>query len=325
MKFAAGLYEPHLEIREHLIPAGEEWSPRLIGWSLIFVNGGCGYWMQKDTSFEIEAGATLLIGPDFKKGAFRASQLRTMRLEVLPINLGRLIGLFSLVEQNSFAAAAARDESGFKVFPPTSELAQRMRELCATQNRRGASYRLKLLQVFLEAVGIEPKPEASVRDADDAASRLEEFLARTPTGDLVNMRITDVARHTRCGPRHLSRLFHEIFKISFREKITQLRLAKARELLATTDLKIVEVAFESGYQSVSLFSLMFSRQYGLSPGRWRQKYRNDRANATRKVSKPARSISEEPTTPIHIKQILAPPSQPSISPGNCSSPIPLSL
>jgi methylphosphotriester-DNA--protein-cysteine methyltransferase len=45
----------------------------------------------------------------------------------------------------------------------------------------------------------------------------------------------------------------------------------ARELLATSNSKVVEVALESGYKSLSMFNLMFTRRFGTSPGRWRQK------------------------------------------------------
>lgn len=62
----------------------------------------------------------------------------------------------------------------------------------------------------------------------------------------------------------------EVVGVSFRDKQTELRLSRARELLATTKGKIVDVALESGYQSLSLFNLMFSRRFGMSPGRWRQ-------------------------------------------------------
>jgi AraC-like DNA-binding protein len=34
---------------------------------------------------------------------------------------------------------------------------------------------------------------------------------------------------------------------------------------------VVEVALESGYKSLSLFNLMFTRRFGTSPGRWRQR------------------------------------------------------
>jgi AraC-like DNA-binding protein len=63
--------------------------------------------------------------------------------------------------------------------------------------------------------------------------------------------------------------------MSFRDKRAEVQLGRARELLATSKSKIVEVALESGYKSLSLFNLMFTRRFGTSPGRWREKYRNN--------------------------------------------------
>jgi AraC-like DNA-binding protein len=62
--------------------------------------------------------------------------------------------------------------------------------------------------------------------------------------------------------------------MSFRDKRAELRLARARELLATSNSKVVEVALESGYKSLSLFNLMFARRFGTSPGKWRQQHGN---------------------------------------------------
>jgi AraC-like DNA-binding protein len=59
--------------------------------------------------------------------------------------------------------------------------------------------------------------------------------------------------------------------MSFRAKRAEIRLGRARELLATGNSKMVHIALESGYKSLSSFNLMFSRQFGISPGRWRQK------------------------------------------------------
>jgi two-component system response regulator YesN len=72
-----------------------------------------------------------------------------------------------------------------------------------------------------------------------------------------------------CSARHLNRLFREEMGASFREKQIELRLARACELLATSNAKVVEVALESGYQSSSVFSELFKKHFGLSPGQWR--------------------------------------------------------
>ena len=88
----------------------------------------------------------------------------------------------------------------------------------------------------------------------------------------------------RCTTRHLNRIFNEVVGMSFREKHTELRLARACDLLATTQAKVVDVALESGYQSLSLFNSMFTRRFGVSPGKWRENLRQEKPPAPRRVN-----------------------------------------
>jgi len=78
---------------------------------------------------------------------------------------------------------------------------------------------------------------------------------------------------------------------SFRDKRAELRLAQACDLLASTELKIVDVALESGFQSLSLFNLMFARRFGISPGRWRQKHLENKLAAARAPRKGTSLVS----------------------------------
>jgi transcriptional regulator GlxA family with amidase domain len=84
----------------------------------------------------------------------------------------------------------------------------------------------------------------------------------------------ELAKIIHCTPRHLSRVFNDVAGTSFREKRSEIRLSRARELLATSQSKVVSVAFKSGFKSLSLFNRMFTRRFGISPGRWRQKMEN---------------------------------------------------
>ena len=117
-----------------------------------------------------------------------------------------------------------------------------------------------------------PRPEIPA-DAPtenvDAKDRLQELLEQMPASELINLSLSDLARKAQCTPRHLGRLFREELGMSFRAKQSKIRLERACELLATTESKIVDVALESGYQSLSLFNLIFKRSYGVSPGKWR--------------------------------------------------------
>jgi transcriptional regulator GlxA family with amidase domain len=55
--------------------------------------------------------------------------------------------------------------------------------------------------------------------------------------------------------------------------LTQHRVSHAQRLLATTDRKIVHVALESGFGSISRFNDAFRRGCGCSPREYRQQHR----------------------------------------------------
>jgi AraC-like DNA-binding protein len=268
------IYEPHLVIREFPVPPGGEWVPRSPGWSLMQITQGTGYCLQPQLSRELETGTVLLVA-GHAPGSIRASQLGGLSLFSFNVIPTRLTGLITLGEQDFLTLAAARMEFSFRILPPHHPVAVKMRELCAGGNSSSLLFRLNLLQLFVEAFGQELQQAASNWEIADARERLRVLLEQTPPAELLEMNFDELARNTHCTPRHLSRIFRELIGMSFRDKRAELRLTRARDLLATSKSKVVEVALESGYKSLSLFNLMFTRHFGTSPGRWRQKHWNN--------------------------------------------------
>lgn len=265
------LYELHLAVREFSVPPGGEWQPKLSGWSLIQVRSGTGYWLQAQSSRELEPGMVLLIA-DHVAGSIRASQLGGVSLSAFSVFPTRLTGLITLEELTLFASVASRKELSLQILSPQHPVALKMKDLCASENRHGLLFRLNLLQLFVEASAHELKSAVSERETSDARERLRIILSEAPPEELLEISFKKLARVTRCTPRHLGRIFAELVGMSFRDKCAELRLERARGLLASSNSKIVDVALESGYKSLSLFNLMFVRRFGTSPGKWRQKY-----------------------------------------------------
>lgn len=280
-------YQPHLALREFSVPPGGEWVPRSTGWSLIQIERGTGYFLQSQSSQELETGTVLLVA-GATQGRIRASQLSELGLYAFSVIPSRLTGLITMGEQDFLERATARKDFSIRIFAPHNPVAAKMMELRANENPGGLLVRLRLLQFFAEAMGDELGQAASVWEAADARERLQVLLEQTPSADLLEMNFIELARRTHCTSRHLSRIFRELVGMSFRDKRAELRLTRARDLLATSKSKVVEVALESGYKSLSLFNLMFTRHFGTSPGRWRQKYRNS-GNG-----KPVRGKSAQP-------------------------------
>jgi AraC-like DNA-binding protein len=209
----------------------------------------------------------------------------------------RLTGLITLNEQDFLKDAAAQTGLAFQVFPSSGPVARRMKDLRSDGNANGLMFRLSLLQLFVEIFDgkLDQTETESPQDSRDARDRLRAFLATAPPDVLSEMSFDELARVTRCTPRHLSRIFFEQMGMSFSDKRAEIRLSRACELLATSKSKVVEVAFESGYKSLSLFNQMFTRRFGVSPGKWRDRYRagggsrsRGGGNATRREAEAAR-------------------------------------
>jgi AraC-like DNA-binding protein len=279
------LYEPHLTIKESSISPGKEWLPRLSDWSLIQVEEGMGYWLQAHSSIDLKNGTVLLVYGD-GQGRIRASQLNSMSLYSFSVTPARLTGLITLSEQDFLKQAAAQSELAFQIFPAASPVAIRMRELYTSNNPNGLLFRLTLLQLFVEIFGKRLEQSVPPQKDGDARERLRTFLMTVSPDTLSEMSFEELARITRCTPRHLSRIFCELTGMSFCDKRAEIRLGRARELLATSQSKVVEVAFESGYKSLSLFNQMFTRRFGISPGKWRQKNSASRISDSRRTGLP---------------------------------------
>ena len=69
---------------------------------------------------------------------------------------------------------------------------------------------------------------------------------------------------------YVSKVFSVKLKYSFREYINELRIAKAKDLLRKTDMKIVNIMLECGFKNQSSFNRIFSEKCGISPKKYKQ-------------------------------------------------------
>jgi AraC family transcriptional regulator len=78
-----------------------------------------------------------------------------------------------------------------------------------------------------------------------------------------------LARVAGFSPFHFHRLFRSLTEETLSDMVVRLRLERAATLLrATPKLSVTEAAFECGFKSVSVFSRLFKKQYGLTARQW---------------------------------------------------------
>lgn len=72
--------------------------------------------------------------------------------------------------------------------------------------------------------------------------------------------------------RRLTDIFKQTYGVTPREYADALRLQTAQRLLVQTDDRIIDVAFQAGFSSLSAFNRFFKRQTGQTPSAYRKEY-----------------------------------------------------
>lgn len=74
------------------------------------------------------------------------------------------------------------------------------------------------------------------------------------------------------SPEHLIRTFQKYLSMTPNTYINAKRLNYATNLLLHSDHSILDIAYESGFQSESTFFHNFQKEYGVSPGKFRKQH-----------------------------------------------------
>ena len=76
---------------------------------------------------------------------------------------------------------------------------------------------------------------------------------------------------------HFLRLFRQAFNQTPHQYLIERRIEKAKELLMADELRVTDVCFEVGFQSLGSFSSLFHKCVGHSPNIYREKSRQTKA------------------------------------------------
>src|SRR5205809_5700344 len=87
-----------------------------------------------------------------------------------------------------------------------------------------------------------------------------------------------VAKFSNISGNHLSEKFKEVTGINFVDYIARIRVGKAHDLLQNSNLRVSEIAFAVGFQSLSQFNRVFKKRTLKSPTQFRTAH-NKRAKS----------------------------------------------
>ncbi len=112
-------------------------------------------------------------------------------------------------------------------------------------------------QVFFQQENAEPP----------VIKRAKEYIIEHQTEDLS---LGQVARAVNTSTFYFCKIFKKFTGINFTDYLSRVRIEKAKNLLLNPNLRVSEIAFEVGFQSLTHFNRVFKRILGQSPTDYRE-------------------------------------------------------
>jgi len=96
--------------------------------------------------------------------------------------------------------------------------------------------------------------------------RARDYIDKHKTEELS---LTDVAKAAGASVFHFCKVFHKATGLKFTDYVARVRLEDARTRLLNPNLRISEIAYDVGFQSLTQFNRTFKRVFGQSPTEFR--------------------------------------------------------
>ena len=112
----------------------------------------------------------------------------------------------------------------------------------------------------------------AARAAADRREQIRPVLAYVDGHCRESITLDDVAEVVHVSPSRVRHVFKDVTGVSFKEYVTQVRVAEAKRLLLSTDLSVAEIARLVSYTNLNQFYKVFYRSCAMSPGEYRRYY-----------------------------------------------------
>lgn len=122
-----------------------------------------------------------------------------------------------------------------------------------------------------------PSSASSVLNSDARTiNHVENILRYIADNFAQPITVSDIAAGINLSPGRAMALFREVMGVSIKNHLTRTRLSHAKMLLTESDQKIVSIALDSGFRSLSSFYDTFTENNeGISPAKYRRNMRQE--------------------------------------------------
>ena len=131
--------------------------------------------------------------------------------------------------------------------------------------------------LFIDALMQSSSPRVSAQENQLKDFYIQEAVNYIEQNYQRNLTVEEVADACRLNRSYFSKLFKDNVGCPPQEFLIRVRLAKAAELMCSSNAPISEIAVRCGYSNQFHFSRAFKKHYGVPPQKWRAQNRKHHA------------------------------------------------
>ena len=127
---------------------------------------------------------------------------------------------------------------------------------------------IKLLAIFAQHLAMVSNQVFIQRENSEppVITRARAFIAEHQTEELS---LGQVAKAVNMSSYYFCKMFKKVAGINFTDYVARVRIEKSKNLLLNPNLRVSEIAFEVGFQSLTHFNRVFKKILGQSPTEYR--------------------------------------------------------
>ncbi|WP_281890655.1 AraC family transcriptional regulator [Paenibacillus sp. YYML68] len=111
---------------------------------------------------------------------------------------------------------------------------------------------------------VAPLPGEAVTVAEQTRAYITNHYAE-------ELRVADIAKHIGFSNNYVGHMFKQRYGCTISRYIQEVRIGKAKQFMAYTEITLKEMALQIGFKNIHHFNRVFKQLEGISPGQWKQR------------------------------------------------------
>ena len=128
---------------------------------------------------------------------------------------------------------------------------------------------IKLLSIFAQHLSVLSN-QILVRQENAEPPHIRRAKAYMQEHHTEKLSLGQVAKSVNCSPFYFCKMFKKATGLNFTDYLSRIRIERAKNLLLNPNLRVSEIAFEVGFQSLTHFNRVFKDTVGQSPTHYRE-------------------------------------------------------